>query len=29
MKQKIGRQNVLYPTPVAVVGALVQGKANF
>ena len=29
MKQKIGRQNVLYPTPVAIVGALVNGKANF
>jgi flavin reductase (DIM6/NTAB) family NADH-FMN oxidoreductase RutF len=29
MKQKIGRQNVLYPTPVAVVGAMVDGKANF
>jgi flavin reductase (DIM6/NTAB) family NADH-FMN oxidoreductase RutF len=29
VKQKIGSQNVLYPTPVAVVGALVNGKANF
>lgn len=29
MKRKIGNQNVLYPTPVTVVGALVQGKVNF
>ena len=29
MKQKLGRQNMLYPTPVAVVGAMVGGKANF
>lgn len=29
MKQKIGRQNVLYPTPVAVVGSLVDGRPNF
>jgi flavin reductase (DIM6/NTAB) family NADH-FMN oxidoreductase RutF len=29
MKTKIGRQNVLYPTPAAVVGAMVGGKANF
>ena len=29
MKEKIGRQNVLYPTPVTVVAALVEGKVNF
>ena len=29
MKKKIGNQNVLYPTPVTVVGALVNGKINF
>jgi len=29
MKQKIGSQNVLYPTPVTIVGALVNGKVNF
>jgi flavin reductase (DIM6/NTAB) family NADH-FMN oxidoreductase RutF len=29
MKRKIGNQNVLYPTPVTIVGALVNGKANF
>jgi flavin reductase (DIM6/NTAB) family NADH-FMN oxidoreductase RutF len=29
MKTKIGNQNVLYPTPVTVVGALVQGRVNF
>ena len=29
MKRKIGNQNVLYPTPVTVVGALVNGKVNF
>ncbi len=29
MKKKIGSQNVLYPTPVTIVGALVNGKANF
>jgi len=29
MKQKIGSQNVLYPTPVTVVAALVNGKVNF
>ena len=29
MKKKIGNQNVLYPTPVTIVGALVNGKANF
>jgi len=29
MKKKIGYQNVLYPTPVSVVGALVNGKVNF
>lgn len=29
MKAKIGNQNVLYPTPVAIVGALVDGKVNF
>lgn len=29
MKRKIGSQNVLYPTPVTIVGALVNGKVNF
>ncbi len=29
MKKKIGNQNVLYPTPVTIVGALVNGKMNF
>jgi len=29
MKQKIGRQNVLYPMPVTIVAALVQGRVNF
>jgi len=29
MKNKIGNQNVLYPTPVTIVGALVNGKVNF
>jgi len=29
MKRKIGNQNVLYPTPVSIVGALVNGKINF
>ena len=29
MKKKIGSQNVLYPTPVTIVGALVNGKPNF
>jgi flavin reductase (DIM6/NTAB) family NADH-FMN oxidoreductase RutF len=29
MKKKIGSQNVLYPTPVTIVGALVNGKMNF
>jgi flavin reductase (DIM6/NTAB) family NADH-FMN oxidoreductase RutF len=29
MKRRIGNQNVLYPTPVTVVGALVNGKVNF
>ena len=29
MKKKIGNPNVLYPTPVTVVGALVNGKTNF
>jgi flavin reductase (DIM6/NTAB) family NADH-FMN oxidoreductase RutF len=29
MKKKIGDQNVLYPTPVTVVAALVNGKVNF
>lgn len=29
MKKKIGNQNVLYPTPVTIVGALVNGKVNF
>jgi len=29
MKKKIGNQNILYPTPVTVVGALVNGKVNF
>jgi flavin reductase (DIM6/NTAB) family NADH-FMN oxidoreductase RutF len=29
MKKKIGNQNVLYPTPVTIVGALVNGKINF
>jgi flavin reductase (DIM6/NTAB) family NADH-FMN oxidoreductase RutF len=28
MKKKIGSQNVLYPTPVTIVGALVNGKVN-
>jgi flavin reductase (DIM6/NTAB) family NADH-FMN oxidoreductase RutF len=29
MKKKIGNQNVLYPMPVTIVGALVNGKPNF
>ena len=29
MKKKIGNANVLYPTPVTIVGALVDGKINF
>jgi flavin reductase (DIM6/NTAB) family NADH-FMN oxidoreductase RutF len=29
MKRKIGDQNVLYPTPVAIVGAVVGEKVNF
>jgi flavin reductase (DIM6/NTAB) family NADH-FMN oxidoreductase RutF len=29
MKKKIGNQNMLYPTPVTIVGALVNGKVNF
>jgi flavin reductase (DIM6/NTAB) family NADH-FMN oxidoreductase RutF len=29
MKKKIGNQNALYPTPVTIVGALVNGKTNF
>lgn len=29
MKRKIGNQNVLYPLPVTVIGALVKGKVNF
>jgi flavin reductase (DIM6/NTAB) family NADH-FMN oxidoreductase RutF len=29
MKKHMGRQNVLYPLPVTVVGALVGGKPNF
>ena len=29
MKQKIGNQNVLYPTSVTVVAALVNGAVNF
>ncbi|OHD13630.1 MAG: hypothetical protein A2086_00715 [Spirochaetes bacterium GWD1_27_9] len=29
MKTKIGNQNVLYPMPVTVVGAIVNGKINF
>jgi len=29
MKQKIGSQNALYPMPVTLVGALVDGKVNF
>jgi flavin reductase (DIM6/NTAB) family NADH-FMN oxidoreductase RutF len=29
MKRKIGHQNVLYPTPVAIVGALVHAKPTF
>jgi flavin reductase (DIM6/NTAB) family NADH-FMN oxidoreductase RutF len=29
MKKKIANQNVLYPTPVTIVGALVNGKVNF
>jgi flavin reductase (DIM6/NTAB) family NADH-FMN oxidoreductase RutF len=29
MKKNIGNQNVLYPTPVTIVGALVNGKINF
>jgi flavin reductase (DIM6/NTAB) family NADH-FMN oxidoreductase RutF len=29
MKRKIGSQNVLYPTPVSIVGALVNGKPTF
>jgi len=29
MKKKIANKNVLYPTPVTIVGALVNGKVNF
>ncbi len=29
MKKKIGNMNVLYPMPVTIVGALVNGKPNF
>lgn len=29
MKMKIGSQNVLYPMPVTIVGAMVGGKVNF
>jgi len=29
MKKKIADRNVLYPTPVTIVGALVNGKKNF
>lgn len=29
MLQRIGHQNVLYPMPVVLVGAMVNGKANF
>jgi flavin reductase (DIM6/NTAB) family NADH-FMN oxidoreductase RutF len=29
MKQKIGNQNVLYPMPITLVGALVNGRVNF
>lgn len=29
MKRKIGNQNVLYPMPVTIVGAMVDGKPNF
>lgn len=29
MLQKIGQQNVLYPTPVTLVGTIVNGKVNF
>ncbi len=29
MKKKIGNQNVLYPMPVTIVGAMVNGKVNF
>lgn len=29
MKEKIGNQNLLYPMPVTIVGALVNGKVNF
>jgi flavin reductase (DIM6/NTAB) family NADH-FMN oxidoreductase RutF len=29
MKKKIGNQNVLYPTPVTIAGALVNGRVNF
>ena len=29
MKKKIGSSNVLYPMPVTIVGALVNGKTNF
>jgi flavin reductase (DIM6/NTAB) family NADH-FMN oxidoreductase RutF len=29
LKKKIGNQNVLYPTPVTIVGAFVNGKVNF
>ena len=29
MKKKIGNSNVLYPMPVTIVGALVNGKINF
>jgi len=29
MKRKIGNQNVLYPTPVTIVSALVNNKVNF
>lgn len=29
MKSKIGSQNILYPMPVTIIGALVDGKVNF
>jgi flavin reductase (DIM6/NTAB) family NADH-FMN oxidoreductase RutF len=29
MKQKLGKVNVLYPTPTTIVGATVDGKPNF
>jgi len=29
MKKKVGNQNLLYPMPVTIVGALVNGKVNF